>query len=154
MSKKTILNCQRKAQSLQSKFGDKASLVVEEIINAIESFNQIENASVGIVWWQTVKSYLQENKNLFDKDAVCGSFVNYQTFLIEGVNEMLKAEKSIVKDGFVRISIDEKYKCSNADLARYKIEYEYHLHLIHLGFDLHRAELKLSDELKRKWWLY
>jgi hypothetical protein len=64
MSKKPIMNCQRKAQSLQSKFGDKASLVVDEIINAIESFRQIENASVGIVWWQTVKDYLQENKTV------------------------------------------------------------------------------------------
>lgn len=85
--------------------------------------------------------------------AVSGSFVAYQTFLIEAVNEMLKAERSIVKDGFVKISIDEEYKCSDADLAKYKIEYKYPLHLIHLGQDLHRAELKLSDELKCKWYV-
>lgn len=87
------------------------------------------------------------------KAAVSGSFVAYQTFLIEAVNEILKAERSIVKDGFVKISIDEEYKCSDADLARYKIEYRYPLHLIHLGQDLHRAELKLSDEVKRKWYV-
>lgn len=85
--------------------------------------------------------------------AVSGSFVAYQTFLIEAVNEMLKAERSIVKDGFVKISIDEEYKCSDADLAKYKIEYKYPLHLINLGEDLYRAELKLSDELKRKWYI-
>lgn len=85
--------------------------------------------------------------------AVSGSFIAYQTFLIEAVNQMLKAERSIVKDGFVKISIDEDYKCSDADLAKYKIEYKYPLHLIHLGQDLHRAELKLSDELKRKWYV-
>lgn len=85
--------------------------------------------------------------------AVSGIFVAYQTFLIEAVNEILKAERSIVKDGFIKISIDEEYKCSDADLAKYKIEYKYPLHLIHLGQDLHRAELKLSGELKRKWYV-
>lgn len=79
--------------------------------------------------------------------------VAYQTFLIEGVNEMLKAERSIVKDGFVKISIDEECKCIDSDLAKYKIEYKYPLHLIHLGQDLHRANLKLSDDLKRKWYV-
>lgn len=82
---------------------------------------------------------------------VSGSFVAHQTFLKEAVNELLKAERSIVRDGFVKLSVDEDYKCSDADLAKYKIEYKYPLHLIHLGQDLHRAELKLSDELKRKW---
>lgn len=99
-----------------------------------ENLNNQENAQLGI-------------------GAVRGSFVAYQTFLIEAVNEMLKAEQSIVKDGFVKISIDEEYKCSDVDLAKYKIEYKYPLHLIHLGQDLHRAELKLSDELKRKWYI-
>lgn len=79
--------------------------------------------------------------------------IAYTTFLKEAVNELFKAERSIVKDGFVRLSIDEEYKCSDADLAKYKIEYKYPLHLIHLGQDLHRAELKLSDELKRKWFV-
>ena len=95
----------------------------------------------------------EAEKPALRKGAVSGSFVAYQTFLIEAVNEMLKAERSIVKDGFVKISIDEEYKCSDVDLAKYKIEYKYPLHLIHLGQDLHRAELKLSDELKRKWYV-
>ena len=89
---------------------------------------------------------------VFNK-SLNGNFVAYQTFLREAVNEMLKAEKSIVKAGFVTISVDEKYKCSDPDLAKYKIEYKYPLHLIHLGVDLHRAELKLSDELKSKWYI-
>jgi hypothetical protein len=102
----------------------------------------------------TKKKVSTEDENpALRKGAVSGSFVAYQTFLIEAVNEMLKADRSIVKDGFVRISIDEEYKCSDADLAKYKIEYEYPLHLIHLGQDLHRAELKLSDELKGKWYV-
>lgn len=77
----------------------------------------------------------------------------YQVFLKESVNELLKAEKSIVKNGYVKITINEEYKCSDADLAKYKIEYKYPLHLIHLGIDLHKAELKLSDDLKRKWFI-
>ncbi len=32
-----------------------AKMCVDEIINAIQSFRQIENSSVGIVWWQEVK---------------------------------------------------------------------------------------------------
>ena len=84
---------------------------------------------------------------------VSGSFIAYQTFLKEAVNELLRDERSIVKDGWIKLSLDEDYKCSNDDLAKYKIEYKYPLHLIHLGKDLHRAELKLSDELKRKWYV-
>lgn len=81
-------------------------------------------------------------------------FVAYQTFLKESVTELLKAEKSIVKDGYVKITIDEEYKCSDDDLAKYKLEYRYALHLIHFGQDLHRAQLKLNDDLKRKWFIY
>ncbi len=80
--------------------------------------------------------------------------VAYQTFLIEGVKELLKAEKSIVKDGWVKVTLDEEYKCSDKDLAKYKIEYQYPLHLIHLGADLHRANLKLSKELRTRWYIY
>ncbi len=80
--------------------------------------------------------------------------IAYQTFLKEGVEELLKAEKSIVKDGFVKITLDEEYTCSDNDLAYYKIEYKYPLHLIHLGVDLHRANLKLSKELRTKWYIY
>jgi hypothetical protein len=101
----------------------------------------------------TKKVSNEAEKPALNKGAVSGSFVAYQTFLIEAVKELLKAERSIVKDGFVKISIDEEYKCSDADLAKYKIEYQYPLHLIHLGQDLHRAELKVSDELKRKWYI-
>lgn len=102
--------------------------------------------------FMTKRKVSTEDENpVFFKGAVSGSFVAYTIFLVEAVNEMLKAEQSIVKYGFVKISIDEKYKCSDSDLAKYKIEYEYPLHLIRLGQDLHKAELKLSDELKRKW---
>lgn len=76
-----------------------------------------------------------------------------QTFLKEAIIELLKAQKSIVKDGYVKISKCEDYKCSDDDLGKYKIEYQYPLHLIHLGIDLHKAELKLSDELKSKWFI-
>lgn len=79
--------------------------------------------------------------------------VAYQIFLREGVNELLKAEKSIVKDGFIKIVINEEHKCSDDDLAMYKIEYIYPLHLIHLGSDLHKANLKLNEHLKRKWFI-
>jgi len=79
--------------------------------------------------------------------------IAYQTFLKEGVSELLKAEKSIVKDGFVKISIDEEYTCSDDDLGKYKIEYKYPLHLIHLGEDLHKANLRLNERLKKKWYI-
>lgn len=87
------------------------------------------------------------------QNAVSGSFFAYQTFLKAAVKELLNAERSIVKVGFVKISIDEEYKCSDEDLAKYKLEYKYPLHLIHFGQDLHRAELKLNDDLKRKWFV-
>lgn len=89
----------------------------------------------------------------FTESPTENRFAAYQTFLKEAVNELLKAERSIVKDGFVKLSIDEEYRCSDSDLAKYKIEYSYPLHLIHLGQDLHRAELRLNDDVKRKWFI-
>lgn len=79
--------------------------------------------------------------------------VQYQTFLKESIKILLNSERSIVKHGLVRITLDEDYKCSNADLCKYKIEYEYPLHLIRFGKDLHRAELKLSDSVKKRWFI-
>ncbi len=79
--------------------------------------------------------------------------IAYQTFLKEGVRELLKAEKSIVKDGFIKLILDEEYICSDDDLGKYKIEYKYPLHLINLGVDLHRANLKLNEKLKTKWFI-
>jgi hypothetical protein len=80
--------------------------------------------------------------------------IAYQTFLKEAVKELLKAERSIVKYGFVNLTIDENSTSADNDLAMYKIEYKYPLHLIHLGADLHRANLKLNDTLKKKWYIY
>lgn len=76
-----------------------------------------------------------------------------QTFLKEAVSELLKAKKSIVKDGYIKITLDEEYRCSDENLGKYIIEYKYELHLIHLGIDLHKAELKISEKLKTKWFI-
>lgn len=81
------------------------------------------------------------------------SKVEYQTFLKESIKILLNAERSIVKDGFVRIELEEDHKCTHGDLGRYRIEYKYPLHLIHLGEDLHRANMQLSDELKQRWYI-
>lgn len=82
-----------------------------------------------------------------------GIRIAQQTFLKEAIDLLLKAKKSIVKDGYVKIILVEEYKCSDDDLAKYEIQYKYPLHLIHLGIDLHKAELKLSTELKSKWFI-
>jgi hypothetical protein len=50
-----------KANDLFNIFGSKtkATKCVDQIIIAIESFRQIENSSIGIVFWQSVKDEIQ-----------------------------------------------------------------------------------------------
>jgi len=115
----------------------------EPFFNIQESWCGQQMLTKEIVGW------LDFNENQQEK-----TFVAYQTFLKEAVKHLLLAEKSIVKNGYVKISLDEDYKCSDDDLGKYKIEYKYPLHLIHLGQDLHRADLKLSEDLKRKWFVH
>lgn len=115
----------------------------EPFFNIQQSWGGQQMLTKEIVGW------VDFNENQQEK-----TFVAYTTFLKESVKHLLLAEKSIVKNGYVKISLDEDYKCSDADLGKYKIEYKYPLHLIHLGQDLHRADLKLSEDLKRKWFVH
>lgn len=64
------------------------------------------------------------------------------TYLKSVVDEIKKDARSITNSPSLSIKLDESYKCSDDSLGMYDIEYEYELHLISLGIEMGRAELK------------
>jgi len=77
----------------------------------------------------------------------------YQTFLKEVVDQLKIEPKSMSNSIYMKIELDESYTCSDDDLGKYFIHYDYPLHLIHLGIEMNKIEQRLDESTKKKWFI-